>query len=920
MRSATSHTGTLTLMIVSHSHWDREWHLPYQQFRLKLGKMIDSLLSILASSPDYCCFMLDGQTVLLEDYAELRPERLEELRAHIRSGRILVGPWYVLPDEFLVSGEAIIRNLLIGRDVANAFGGCMDVGYLPDQFGHIAQMPQILSSFGIGSAVLWRGVDSDAVESTEFTWRAPDGSDVLAINIPDGYFNAGGLPTNAEELMGRVDSIIGRLALRANTRYLLLMNGGDHVWPQSSLPTIVSTINSRHSGLEAKHSSLPAYVRAVERTLAEKGVQTEVVTGELRCCKNAHLLSGVLSTRMWIKQRNSACENLLEKWVEPFTAWAWIEASREPRTHDNGSRPARRQDTGRQHAVSWKMPLQLAWKYLLQNQPHDSICGCSIDQVHEEMRHRYDWVEQIGEMLLEEALQEISERIDTASIGLANTAATHTPAAGDRARCLIVYNPTARLRTDLVTFEADASDADLLAVDADGGGTSCQVLEDLGNGKIKLGFVARDVPGIGYKTYRLQPQAQSPLSVHPPGASVQIENEFYVVTVNEADGTIDVLDRATGQLYRGLNRFSDVGDAGDEYNFDRPVEDGPPIGPTSPPEVELLEIGPARSSLQVRSTLRIPVQLNADRKSRSPEQVDCPIATVVSLYPGVKRIDFVTRVENLSKDHRLRVLFPTGVHAEHFHTETQFDVLRRDVRTVCPQPQWVEDPVAAQPQKSFLDISDGSRGLLIANRGLPECEVSTEQDGLTVGLTLLRCVGWLSRCDLHSRRGDAGPELPTPGAQCLGTHDFHYAIVPHSGNWEVPSLHAHEFNNALRSFATGVHVGHLPAQMSFLSITPSWIPVSAIKPAHDASALVVRLYNPTTRPVGVQLHSYVPFSKAEIVNSAEQSASAENTGERSDICELLREDERTSHRPGNTDLLHLELQPKRIASVKLYYW
>ena len=162
-----------TLHLISHTHWDREWYQTFQQFRLRLVHMVDNLLAIMLTEPGYRHFMLDGQTVVLEDYLEMRPEKRDELKELIGQGRILIGPWYVLPDEFLVSSEAIIRNLLQGKRICDEFGGRMMVGYIPDPFGHIGQMPQILNGFDIHNAALRRGL---ADEPCEIWWQAPDGS------------------------------------------------------------------------------------------------------------------------------------------------------------------------------------------------------------------------------------------------------------------------------------------------------------------------------------------------------------------------------------------------------------------------------------------------------------------------------------------------------------------------------------------------------------------------------------------------------------------------------------------------------------------------------------------------------------------------------------------------------------------------
>ena len=147
-----------TIHVVSHTHWDREWYLTFQQFRFRLVEMMDQLLALLDADPNYRTFMLDGQAIVLEDYLEIRPEREEEIRRYVQEGRLLIGPWYILPDEFLVSPEAMVRNLLVGERVCRRFGPSMRIGYLPDPFGHIGQMGQILRGFGMDVACLWRGV------------------------------------------------------------------------------------------------------------------------------------------------------------------------------------------------------------------------------------------------------------------------------------------------------------------------------------------------------------------------------------------------------------------------------------------------------------------------------------------------------------------------------------------------------------------------------------------------------------------------------------------------------------------------------------------------------------------------------------------------------------------------------------------
>src|SRR3954469_5231748 len=195
---------TRDVAVVPHTHWDREWYEAYQTFRLKLVDLVDDLLPLLERDPAFAHFMLDGQMAVVDDYLEVRPENEDRIRHLAQSGRLGMGPWYILMDEFLVSGETMVRDLQLGFEKAAAFGGAMEVGYLPDMFGHVAQMPQLLAQFGFEHAVVWRGVPS-ALDREAFLWRAPDGSEVRAEYLADGYGNGAVLPSDAKELVARID-------------------------------------------------------------------------------------------------------------------------------------------------------------------------------------------------------------------------------------------------------------------------------------------------------------------------------------------------------------------------------------------------------------------------------------------------------------------------------------------------------------------------------------------------------------------------------------------------------------------------------------------------------------------------------------------------------------------------------------------
>ena len=979
-----------TLHIVSHTHWDREWYRPFQEFRLRLVRLIDGLLDLLERDRNFKFFMLDGQTIILDDYLAMRPENEKVLRDHIRKGRILIGPWHILPDMFLVSPEAHIRNLIEGDRTARKFGPKMMIGYMPDSFGHFAQMPQLIRGFGMDVISLWRGPDD---QPAEFWWDAPDGSRVLMAYQRDSYSNGAGLPTNippefAVELERAADS----LAAHSEVSDYLIMLGTDHMEPPHDTSKAIAYSNAALRGTKVIHSTLPNYIKAVKAQIAKDKIHLPIYKGEFRSSKHSHLLPGVLSTRMWIKQRNQACETLLEKWGEPFSTFASLQVKTFERSNLQTFQPLRE-------------PAEIlhnAWLLLMQCHPHDSICGCSINQVHDEMRPRFDQVEQIGEEIVHQSLKALSVSIKTDSGPLtvdrlkpALSQAEGSTVYGQSS--IVVFNPSSSPRTDLVSLNLSLLNGiqDFDVLDESGkitpyqsasgksselinviikreelGGVLAMVHEGrAGNLVVKeinfsrtdstihveaimaendspnlkawedgsktlqsyiedpsielfhirahtpesadILFAASDVPALGWKTFSVRSKPSTPSSIRitplmralaPLAASpfaqrllarftqnksrppYRIENEFFVVEARN-DATLTVTDKRDGKIYRGLNRLVDGGDCGDEYNFCPPALD---TSMTARLKSVRVTKGAVLQTIELELELLTPSELMPDRKSRSLDFISMPITTRITLTTGVPRIDIQTIVNNRAKDHRLRVHFPAPFDVDSADYDSHFEIINRKIGLPSFDDTWIEAPRPEVPQRAFTDVNDGQCGLMIANRGLPEAEVirgiqsvalslskGLETSHSEIALTLLRCVGWLSRDDFPARKGPAGPFLETPAAQMQGTWTFDYSIIPHSGNWKEAFQHAYAFETPLRALSTDLHDGTLPALGSFVEATPSTFVVSAIKEAEDRSGWVVRGINLTDEKITASLKPWKKFKKVERVNLAEQRVEAD---------------------------------------------
>ncbi|MFH2102944.1 MAG: glycosyl hydrolase-related protein [Chloroflexota bacterium] len=954
-----------TLHLVSHTHWDREWYLPYQEFRMKLVHLVDHLLDLLQDDHHYMYYMLDGQTIILNDYLEIRPEREELLRQYTRNGRLVIGPWYILPDEFLVSPEATIRNILQGERTCRRFGPRMRIGYLPDTFGHIGQMPQILLGFGIHSAVLRRGLDDEPVE---LRWEAPNGSSVFTAYLRDGYDNAAGLPTSdPDQFITEVRRLRDSLLPHAATPHILLMQGSDHMEPPADTSQAIANAIGKLDGDDLSHSTLINYITAVQACL--KSREMPVVRGELRSPKRHHLLPGVLSTRIWIKQRNHACENLLEKWAEPFSAFAELVGVRQSKDTQPLTWITRFYSATR---IQNPSPiLRHAWRILMENHPHDSICGCSADQTHKEMVPRFDQVEQIGEEITRQSLVALADEVNTKLSPQSDLGA------------IIVFNSSSGPRTDRVevdlnlppyvtgfeiidhkgskveyqTLGEETSELINVTLDRDslvsiiGGvhdgrvanlsvqelnierrgdqiyvdavmakdavpnkdawkkgllaiGTYSQdrtvsdfIIRARNASTTKIAFVGSGVPGYGWRTFYIvpKPAPENPPRLGPlarllmpigikvtkwmPGSRfkdrteakpsrsryAQIENEFFKIEA-APDGTLTVTDKNTGSVYHSLNRLEDNGDCGDEYNTCAPARDQ-----TKTAKLKRARAihHPVASTLELDLDLVTAVGLSTDRRSRSRKTTSISIQSSISVFPGVRRIDIRTTVNNTARDHRLRVHFPAPLSCDHAFHDGHFEIVRRPTTLPAYDDTWVEDPRPEVPQRVFSTITDGKLGLTIANRGLPEVEALKTKQGCEVALTLLRCVGWLSRDDIPVRKGHAGPHLETPDAQMLGTWNFDYSIIPHDGNWKNANQDAYWFDNPMRAVGTGMHKGILPLQGSFIDVRSEDFIVSAIKHAEEGRGWVVRGYNPTDEEDAVTLKPWRIFDRVERINLEE---------------------------------------------------
>jgi alpha-mannosidase len=915
--------------IVPHTHWDREWYLPFQDLRWRLVSAMDGIIDTLEADPRFAHFMLDGQTAAAEDYLELRPERRDALARLVASGRLAVGPWYVQSDDILPTGEALARNLERGRALAEALGATMPVGYLPDSFGHSGALPAILRGFGLDSACLMRGPGKELGRCL-FDWAAKDGSRVLVAYLIDGYSNGADIVSEGGDAASSLAELRERQAAIGalfEGLPLLAMNGYDHRPIEARLP---EALVSAGLGERAKIGSLAAYLELARQ--ASRREPPPLWLGELRSTYRCPITAGCLSSRHSFKRIDQETSVLLEDRAEPLAALAsWVGLAPWP-----------------------AKALEAAWGQLLLNHAHDSICGCSVDQVYRDMAYRYDQARGLAANIAADAAAGLASAIDTASAAEGTVFVVLNPGPS-RGRALatiecgrvpsegVVEGPDGRVRPiqalpgegeagGLFFDERFAPGQVRLALGMVRGGELMnyrivgasrswetegvlRVELELASAKKASSFdwaswlegtmaelaapglksvhalgrrsgpvtlaVPVEAPAFGAACLVLRERRQDDALEAPPPLSVgrrRVENEHYLVRVRP-DGSLDILDKASGAVYKRANVLVDGGDRGDEYNYDEPPRDRLVYRSSAPhrTRVRVLESGPLRAALESESVYRIPAEMGPSRALRSRRLVAMPVTRRVTLEAGSRRIELRTGIDNRARDHRLRVRFGLPGSCEAVEAGGSFEIVRRPVSRPVdgamrgdetlfgPASDTAREyPPTTHPFAGFLSApwrgKEGRRGCLaLLARGIREYEAHEGE----IYITLMRSVGMLSRGDLGSRPSHAGPDLPTPEAQELGAWAFEYALVVRDEETSGAALFREwaDYRSPLMALAQRPHPGSLGRSVSFLELGDEGLAQSALRASPEGS-LSLRVYDLEGRARTATLRSRFPLASA----------------------------------------------------------
>ena len=625
-----------TIHVVSNSHWDREWGYPFEETRLLLLKFMDELLELLENDPEFHSFTMDSQTLCVEDYLELRPEKRGLIEKHVKNGRLLVGPWYSLPEEYICNGESLVRNLLVGHRSAQALGKVTKSGYTPFSYGQTSQIPQIYQGFDIDTIIFYRGINTP---KCEYILEGPDGSRlrgsrfgcmsrfsyyvyiyrVLRYGSDDVFlrydWDRGAAPFrliddqrardhyyilddkkkqwNDAPIREQLLKLVKDESEHFSTSQIVCMQGFDSSNPDPEETRIMKLCQELLPEHDIKFSDLEAYMKA----MSAKVKDPVVLRGEWRDPGSTgswtHLFGDVISARPRLKQHNHRAEVNLQRRAEPWAAVASL--------------------VGGEYI---KPAFDRAWRFLLQNHPHDTITGGGIDQMEKDSIFRFDQINIIAEGLSRRALEAIQIQVDNSDLDAKDTAIT-------------VFNPCPFPRKAVISCLVDMPDKmgyDAFALQTPDGktlraqqqekfpmGVLVRNLQDISvelrTQRVRCHVETEAIPAYGYSTYHV---VRTPRFAFLPGTLAPetnvLENEHLRVVFN-SNGTLDMTHKETDHTFTGLHYLEDSGEAGHSWIHQPPERDEIITSHGAPCSIALEESGPLFAKMRVDYRMQIPVSV-----------------------------------------------------------------------------------------------------------------------------------------------------------------------------------------------------------------------------------------------------------------------------------------------------------------------
>lgn len=900
--------------VVPHTHWDREWRYPVWENRLYLRDLVNELIETLESNPGYKSFLFDGQVVALLDYLEICPEKEETVRKLIVEKRIVIGPWYTLPDLYPISGESMVRNLLKGKEEAEKLGGYLKIGYESFGWGQPSQLPQIYKGFGIDTVIVSKNVDKTRAPRCEFKWTGMDGTSVLATRLGEDaranfFMNAylkvmtgkeyksdeyefhygqdGQVFHQADAKQAVQDYFRLEKTEKIHSEFLkesaekawngmrdtrvpdcrIMMDGSDSTTGQPHLMEMLEQMNSSMNGIEFRSSSMEEYVDILKQSLNIDDL--DEIRGEMRDGPTTSLSGNALMTRPYIKTLNKAVQNKLFGMAEPFSVVSMLLGG-EYETHF----------------------LEKALDYLLLSQPHDSINGVTQDKTADDVMYRLAQAEELADTVYVRGLQEIIRKMNLSSYQKDDFIfVVFNPSAKKRSGILEVYLDTPQDR-NIWEFGIEDSQGNVKEIQFKERTEAISPVVHLHSRPFPyysdrhgVYFETGDIPPGGYEVYKLVDletfnrktkfwaKTRKTDGQEIAQAADFMENAYIAVKVNP-DGSITITDKRTEEVYGPLNYYESTGDVGDYWMYYPPYQNRTYTSKGAQASIYLKENGNLTATIGVDLVLKIPAYAYrpdsyiGGLSERSEELKELPVTTLYTLHKDSDQVEVRVTVDNTCRDHRMSLLMETGVNTETVSAQGHFTVDERNALPLKDAEGKYYNELTTQPMQNFVSVQDNTRKLAVLTDCLGEYELRTDR-AHTLSFTLFRAVRNIICTEFRSE----GYFPDQHGGQLQRKLEYHYAVGPVKKEETVNDLarRAEAMMIPLKPVQTNVPNagnGCLPPSYSFYEVSGN-VQVSCLKKCQKDDSIVMRLFNPSQCEEKVEIKWFKNIISAEYLDLKE---------------------------------------------------
>ncbi|AYN28756.1 alpha-mannosidase [Buttiauxella sp. 3AFRM03] len=828
--------------VIPHTHWDQEWYFTHQDSSVLASYNFIEVLRTLSDAPDYAYYHLDGQTAIVEDFLAIKPDYRNLLQQLVSDKRLFIGPWYTQTDTYNVHGESIIRNLKYGITFARSLGHAMKVGYLPDTFGHNAQMPTLLRGCGLDNLVFWRGIDHDTqVPRSQFWWQAPSGATILACSMPYGYGAAKNIQATSVHLEQKIFPMVEQIKQRSGLADVLLPCGGDQVNIDPNLPQILAQASA--SSLQQDEWILSSLEQFIDAVRPQCDAET-VWQGELKAPRYTRIHKTIGSVRYDIKKRNYDIEQFLLRKLEPVVAIA--------------------RNQGISVNTEW---VDNAWKTILRSHAHDSMGGCNSDATNQDIVHRLKQAEQVVHSLWNLVVKELA--FATCREGdflIFNTRASIW--SGTVEATLYTVAPGFTLTRAGQPLAFSVIEKQTLS-----GGKTVQ-LTPQGEQEVaqpsyyrwRVAIETVDLPALGYAVVQVNESPSQLIATTVKKATAEIQNQHYCLSLENAK--LKLVEKKTGRIIESLLALEDCADAGDSYDFS-PLAGDVPIAADN---FTLLscETQDHFQRLTLRTTLALPANLAA-RQGKEQHAATLPVTVVCELHHDNPHLFIHVELTNTVCDHRLRLVINSDIHTSHSLASQPFSMIARPLNNHPHGWQHTlrENPVDIETSDGIIAIEQPGKALVINSMGMKEFQV-LESSPNRVALTLFKATGVLGRDDLEWRPGRASginnTVVETPDAQLLQPLRFSLALALTDNarhltlrQLEADAIHQpfcyqrqalNTTEHRLERFALRFSARLLAPEFSLITL-PDSLFLSAIPHSLTTDGTVIRAFNATDDDVAL---------------------------------------------------------------------